>query len=177
MPDKALVGVSRCLLGHAVRYDGDSKANQIVIERLGALFELVAVCPEVEAGLSIPRPPVQLTGSIQDPSVTGRDDPDLDITGQMRAYCDSRPAGLSDLCGFVFKSRSPSCGLDSTPVFINSDCVTETSRGVFARAITSAFPQLPVIEETELESAPRYERFVDEVFDYLRAAGELRGTG
>lgn len=166
MHEKPLVGVSRCLLGHAVRYDGDSKANSIVIEQLGELFELVPVCPEVEAGLSIPRPPVQLTGSIHNPRMTGRDDPELDITGIMQSYCDRRPDELKMLNGFVFKSRSPSCGLNSTPVFIDGHCVTEASRGLFARAMTSAFPGLPAIDETELESADRRREFIDSIFRY-----------
>ncbi len=166
MHDKPKVGVSRCLLGHAVRYDGDSKAHPIVIEQFGDLFELVPVCPEVEAGLPVPRPPVQLTGGIDDPRMTGRDNPELDVSEQMQAYCTGRPAGLSHLCGFVFKSRSPSCGLNSTPVFIDGRCVTETSRGLFARAMISAFPQLPAIEETQLESTERRRELIDSVFRY-----------
>jgi uncharacterized protein YbbK (DUF523 family) len=84
----------------------------------------------------------------------------------MQAYCDTRPSGLSQLCGFVFKSRSPSCGLDSTPVFIDGTCITETSRGLFARAITTALPDMPVIEETGLESPGNYERFVSRIFRF-----------
>lgn len=167
MHEKPLVGVSRCLLGDAVRYDGESKANDTVIERLGNLFELVPVCPEVEAGLSVPRPPVQLTGSIDHPRITGRDDPVLDVTELMQRYCNSRPAELNFLCGFVFKSRSPSCGLDSTPVFIEGECVSETNRGVFARAMTAIYPNLPVIEESGLEVPDRYQQFIDDVYQYM----------
>jgi len=166
MREKPPVGVSRCLLGHAVRYDGDAKPHSNVIEQLGELFELVPVCPEVEAGFGVPRPPVQLTGSIEQPRMTGRDDPSLDATALMQHYCHTRPAELNHLCGFVFKSRSPSCGLYSTPVFVDGSCVTESSRGLFARAITASYPQLPVIEEGELEVMERYQRFVDTVFAY-----------
>jgi len=147
---KPLVGISQCLLGDAVRYDGQSKTNQIILEKLAPLFEFVPVCPEVEAGLSIPRPPVQLTGSIKKPRLTGRDDTSVDVTEIMRQYCENKPAELSQLSGFIFKSRSPSCGLNSTPVFIDGVCATETSRGIFAKAICDHYPQLPVIEESEL---------------------------
>ena len=167
MHEKPLVGVSRCLLGDAVRYDGESEASLIFIEQLGDLFELVPVCPEVEAGLAVPRPPVQLTGSIDHPRMTGRNDPDLDVTELMLAYCNSRPAELNQLCGFVFKSRSPSCGLYSTPVFINGECIIETSRGLFARAMTAMYQELPVIEECELEIPDKYEQFIDNVFQYM----------
>ena len=165
--EKPLVGVSRCLLGHAVRYDGESKPHTIVIDQLGELFELVPVCPEVEAGLSVPRAPVQLGDSIDHPSVRGRDDAELDVTGLMRAYCNTRPAQLKQLCGFVFKSRSPSCGLNSTPVFIDGNCITDNSRGLFARAMTTAYPELPVIEETELETDYKYKLFIDRVYVYM----------
>lgn len=153
-PAKPRVGVSRCLLGDAVRYDGDSRANTTVIETLGKLFELVPVCPEVEAGLTIPRPPVQLTGSIDNPRLTGRDDSNLDVTDILAVYCKQKPAELNNLCGYVFKSRSPSCGLNSTPVFIDGECVSEDSRGVFARALCKLYPDLPVTEETWLEKNP-----------------------
>lgn len=151
--DRPLVGVSQCLLGDAVRYDGQSKANPIILEQLAPLFELIAICPEVEAGLSIPRPPVQLTGSIQKPELTGRDDVSINVTDIMRQYCDTKPATLNHLSGFIFKSRSPSCGLNSTPIFIDGQCITETATGVFAQAIKNNYPNLPVIEDTQLNSA------------------------
>ena len=159
-PDKKpVVGVSRCLLGDAVRYDGRSKANPIILEKLSPLFELVPVCPEVEAGLSIPRPPVQLTGSIENPKLTGRDDPLVDITDIMQDYCAIRPAQLHHLSGFIFKSRSPSCGLNSTPVFIDGLSAIETSRGLFARRLCEMYPDLIVIEETDLYDDEYLDKF------------------
>jgi uncharacterized protein YbbK (DUF523 family) len=174
MHEKPLIGVSRCLLGHAVRYDGESKPHSVVIEQLGQLFEFVPVCPEVEAGLSIPRSPVQLSGSIDDPSITGRDDPELDVTELMLTYCNSRPAELKQLSGFVFKSRSPSCGLNTTPVFIDGNCITDNSRGLFARAMTSLYPELPVIEETGLEPDDKRELFIERIYSYMKH--NLQGT-
>ena len=169
MHKKPLLGVSSCLLGNAVRYDGDSKPNDIVIKQLGELFELLPVCPEVEAGLAVPRPPVRLTGSIDRPCLTGRDDPGLDVSEQMQAYCATRPTELKHLCGFVFKSRSPSCGLNSVPLFVEGNCVTESSRGLFARAMTRLYPDLPVIEESELEVNERYQQFIDDVMRHTRS--------
>ncbi len=163
---KPLVGVSRCLLGDAVRYDGKSKASSIVLEKFSKLFTLVPVCPEVEAGLCIPRPPVELTGSIENPKLTGRDDPALDVTIIMQQYCDIKPAELDQLSGFIFKSRSPSCGLDSTPVFINDVCISETSRGVFARALCIHNPSLPVIEDSMFDGAS-IDEFISATQDYL----------
>ena len=163
MEIKPLVGVSQCLLGDAVRYDGKSKANTIVLKRLSQVFKLVPVCPEVEAGLSIPRPPVQLTGSIENPELTGRDDPSLNITGIMQNYCKTKATELDYLSGFIFKSRSPSCGLNSTPVYIDGHCATETGRGIFAMHFCHTFPNLPVIEESALTSADLTDRFIQAV--------------
>ena len=157
---KPLIGVSQCLLGDAVRYDGQSKANQIILEQLSRIFDFLPVCPEVEAGLSIPRPPVRLTGSITNPRITGRDDRSLDVTEIMMTYCKSKPGELKQLAGYIFKSRSPSCGLNSTPVFINEECVSETSRGLFTREFCEHYPQLPVIEDNELENGDLLENFI-----------------
>ncbi len=166
---KPLIGISQCLLGDAVRYDGQSKANQIILQQLAPIFELIPVCPEVEAGLSVPRPPVQLTGSIENPRLTGRDDPSIDVTDIMRRYCETKPAKLAQLCGFIFKNRSPSCGLNSTPVFINDRCVTETGRGVFAQAMLSNNPVLPVIEDSALNETS-IKNFIHKVHNFAARA-------
>lgn len=161
---KPLVGISRCLLGDAVRYDGKSKANTIVLEELNNYFEFLPVCPEVEAGLGIPRPPVQLTGSPGDQRVTGRDDPALDVTELMQRYSEAKLSELSSLRGFIFKSRSPSCGLGSTPVFIDGQCISETGRGIFAGNLCAHYPQLAVIEETELQNKKMLDDFIRAVY-------------
>jgi len=175
MESKLIIGVSRCLLGDIVRYDGVSKASSTVIKKLGAQFELYAVCPEVEAGLSVPRPPVQLTGNIEQPRMTGRDDPALDITELLMARSKQIADKLSTIRGYVFKSRSPSCGLHSTPVYINNQPATETSRGLFARAICDRYRELPVIEEIELDNPAKYQDFLSAVFRYNTR--KLKTTG
>ncbi|MDT8282845.1 MAG: DUF523 domain-containing protein [Gammaproteobacteria bacterium] len=157
---KPLVGISQCLLGDAVRYDGRAKTNKIVLEQLSLLFDLVPVCPEVEVGLPIPRPPVQLSGSIENPRLIGRDDPLIDVTDILQRYCDIKPAELKYLSGFIFKSRSPSCGLNSVPVFVDGECVTETSRGIFSKTMCTLYPHLVVIEDSELEDDNLLRRFI-----------------
>jgi uncharacterized protein YbbK (DUF523 family) len=165
MEIKPLVGVSQCLLGDAVRYDGKSKANQVVLKHLSQIFELIPICPEVEAGLGIPRPPVQLTTDIENPRLTGRDDASIDITDVMKNYCHKKPLELKHLDGFIFKSRSPSCGLNSTPVFINNQCATENSRGVFARSLVNQFPNLPSIEDCTF-TKESINHFIKQVLQY-----------
>ncbi len=167
MRDRAKPGVSRCLTGDRVRYDGKSKPHQLIIEQLAATFELVPVCPEVEAGFDVPRPPVQLTARIDEPRLTGRDDASIDVTETLQHYCEKRIPELDDLDGFILKSRSPSCGLDSTPVFINGQCVTENSRGVFARELCKQYPGLPVIEDTQLQNPISLEDFIHAIKKYM----------
>jgi len=166
---KQKIGISQCLLGDAVRYDGallaSTAASRYAIHKLEQLFELVPVCPEVEAGLGTPRPPVRLTGSIENPRLTGRDDPTIDATKIMYDYCRHKPAELNTLAGFIFKSRSPSCGLNSTPVFIDGKCVTETSRGVFARSLCKTYPELTVIEDSALEHQELLDRFIRDILN------------
>ncbi len=160
---KPLVGVSQCLLGDAVRYDGKSRGNIIVIEQLSKIFQLLAVCPEVEAGLPVPRPAVQLTGSLQNPQLTGVTEPSLNITTRMQHYCREKSAELEFLHGFIFKSRSPSCGLHSTAIFIDRKPVTDTGRGVFAASLCRQYPQLAVIEDTELANKTRLNAFINKL--------------
>ena len=164
--DKPLVGVSRCLLGDAVRYDGQSKANRIILDQLSSVFEFEPVCPEVEAGLSIPRPPVQLTGDIKNPRLTGRNDPSIDVTDIMQSYCQSKPSQLKNLSGFIFKSRSPSCGLNTTPVFIDGICVTQNGTGIFSRSLCRLYPNLAVIDDAELDNKQQSDHFIQAVLQY-----------
>ncbi|MBE9567322.1 MAG: DUF523 domain-containing protein [Proteobacteria bacterium] len=164
---RPIIGVSQCLLGDAVRYDGRSKANIIVTRQLSRIFDLVAVCPEVEAGLSVPRPPVQLTGDINNPELTGRDDPSINITALMQEYCNTKPAELKHLSGFIFKSRSPSCALNSAPVVIEGRCANETRNGMFAQAMKDHHPDMPVIEDTCLTDKS-IDNFIRAVKNYSR---------
>lgn len=168
MAERPIIAVSQCLLGARVRYDGESKTSQIVCAQLGALFQLLPICPEVEAGLGVPRPPVQLCDDLLQPRMQGRDDPTLDVTVRILSYSARKIPELEQIAGYVFKSRSPSCGLNSTPVFSHSRCLSDTSRGLFARAVCLRYPDLPVIEDSELESATALQAFIDAVMARIK---------
>lgn len=161
--NKPKVGVSACLLGDAVRYDGASKPNATVINKLSQIFELIAVCPEVEAGFGVPRPAVQLTEDPTLPNVTGRDDPSLDVTLALQDYCRQKIPQLKELSGFIFKSASPSCGLNSTPVYIDNVAITLNSRGLFARSVTRGYPQMAVIEDLDFTEQNYLTEFIEQV--------------
>ena len=103
---------------------------------------MIKVCPEVEIGLSVPRPPVQLMGKLGALKIIGRDDPSIDITSNMENHCQHRPAQLNSIQGYIFKSKSPSCGINEIPVFNDQAEITDRTKGVFVSAILQQYPNL-----------------------------------
>ena len=145
-PEKIRLGVSSCLLGHAVRHDGGHKWSPVV-DLLDPFVEWIAVCPEVELGLGVPRPPIQLSGDPAAPrlvvAATGQD-----LTERMRQWALRRVAALRELGlhGYVLKSRSPSCGLHDAAV----GGVVGATPGSFAAVLAEAVPELPIEDEVRL---------------------------
>jgi len=171
------VGISACLLGHNVRYDGGHKLDRRVALPLGRLFEWVAVCPEVELGLGVPRETLRLEGDPRRPRLVF-ERARRDITARMRAWSRRRldRPDLLDLCGYILKSRSPTCGLRSVPVHLLGRPGATPARGgsgVFARALRTRFPGLPVEEEDALHDRARCLRFVRRVLAYRRRLDRL----
>jgi uncharacterized protein YbgA (DUF1722 family)/uncharacterized protein YbbK (DUF523 family) len=162
------VGISACLLGEAVRYDGGDKRDDALLAALGPMVEWVPVCPEVELGMGTPREPVQLVrlGSETRMVALGSG---ADWTERMRAYATRRADELAalDLDGFVLKSASPSCGLERVKV-VAGEVVTRSGRGLFAAALLARFPNLAVEEEGRLDDPPLRDNFVERVFAYRR---------
>ncbi len=154
MNEKIKLGISTCLLGENVRYNGGHKLDPLVIETLEQSFEnveFVPVCPEVEAGFPIPREPVQLKGSPGSPRMI-TEKTNIDITDRVLAWTRKRLAQLEkeNLRGFVFKTRSPSCGMGGGKVFT----------GIFARAFMERFPHIPVIDEEKFRDEHLRETFI-----------------
>jgi len=141
------IGVSSCLLGNSVRYDARSKNSSNCL-KLSQYYQLVPVCPEVGAGLSVPRAPVELVQYDDSLRVLGRDDTSLDVTQVLTDFCDKITPSLHTLSGFVLTPRSPSCGYQSTAVKSKDGRLLSSSgNGVFARSLIQRFPSLPIIEE------------------------------
>jgi len=163
MGESIKIGVSSCLLGENVRYDGGHKRDPYIVEVLARFFELVPVCPEFECGLGVPREAMRLEGDPAAPRLmTHRTR--VDLTDRMSAFCQRRVAALAreQLCGFVFKSRSPCCGLHRLSVFGKARC-RRNGRGVFVAALLQRLPQLPVVDEQALADTRRRDRFVADV--------------
>lgn len=163
------IGVSSCLLGNSVRYDGGHKRDLFLIDTLGKYVEWVPVCPEVELGLGIPRPTLRL---LQDGDTTRlqRVSDGTDHTEAMRGFAQRRVRGLEgeDLCGYVLKKDSPSCGMERVKVYGKGTAPTRSGRGLFAQALLERFPSLPVEEEGRLHDPALRENFIERVFAYQR---------
>jgi uncharacterized protein YbbK (DUF523 family) len=161
------IGVSSCLMGERVRYDGTHKRDRCITDTLGRVFMFVPVCPEVGCGLPIPREAMHLEGDPVNPrlvTIMTR----IDLTGRMLDYCRSKMKELEreHLSGFIFKSRSPSCAV--FPVEVFSSGGGGRSRGLFAAAVTEHFPLLPVEEEGRLDDQEIREDFMERVVAYSR---------
>jgi uncharacterized protein YbgA (DUF1722 family)/uncharacterized protein YbbK (DUF523 family) len=169
------VGVSSCLLGEKVRYDGGHKRDHYITYTLGRFFKFVPVCPEVGCGLPIPREAMHLEGDPANPRLlTIRTRKDL--TEQMQEYCRHMVVELEreDLCGFIFKKGSPSSGLFRVKVY-NKGVPAKTGRGLFADAVARHFPLLPVEEEGRLFDMDIRENFIERVFAFRRLKDFYRG--
>jgi len=167
--EKIRLGVSACLLGQEVRYDGGHKLNHFIRDELGRYVDFVPVCPEVECGMSIPRESLRLTGDPETPRlVTGKTG--VDHTDQMNAWAEKRVRELAaeDLCGYIFKKDSPSSGLFRVRVYNDSGNPVKTGVGLFARMFTRHFPLLPVEEEGRLSDPRLRENFIESIFVFKR---------
>jgi len=174
VPPAIRIGVSSCLLGEAVRYDGGHKRNPIVLW-LGRFAQWVPVCPELEAGLGVPRPAMRL---VRDgdrvrivETASGRDH-----TRALQRFTAARLRALRalDLCGYVLKRDSPSCGIARVPLYGRAGRVRRSGVGIYARGLRAAYPRLPVVDEVQLADPALRARFVERVLAYARARERKR---
>ncbi len=168
--EKIRIGVSACLLGEEVRYDGQHQRDSYITGLLSQWFEFVPVCPEFELGLGVPREPMHLEGDPASPRLittkTRRD-----LTDAMQAWCDRRTRELEKegLCGFIFKSKSPSSGMERVKVYpAGGGMAVKKGSGLFARTFMEHFPNLPVEEEGRLHDPGLRENFMERVFTLRR---------
>ena len=167
-PERIPVGVSSCLLGEAVRYDGGHKHDRYVTGVLGRYFEYVAWCPEALAGLGVPRPPIRLAGNPGAPRAVRVADTSADVTDVLLAVARGAAPDMGALRGYIFKRGSPSCGMERVKVYGTPGKSPRMGRGLFARAVMQAHPLLPCEEEGRLSDASLRENFVERVFAYDR---------
>ncbi len=172
------IGISSCLLGQKVRYDGGHKRDRFATDVLEPFVEWVPMCPEVEIGLGIPRPTIRLerggdgTARLVMPS-TGED-----LTRRMGEWAEVRVRGLGvhDLCGFILKKDSPSCGMERVKIYDHNDVPARNGTGIFAETLLRLAPELPVEEEGRLNDPRLRENFIARVFAFRRWK-DMQGLG
>lgn len=167
-PSPILIGISSCLLGEKVRFDGNHKHDHYITDTLGQYFEFVPVCPEVAVGMGIPRPPIRLEGDPEHPRVVGVKDRNLDFTEQLTHFSREQVPKLPEISGYILKSKSPSCGMERVKVYGPAGGLTGQGSGVFARTLMQARPELPVEEEGRLGDPGLRDNFLERVFVYRR---------
>ncbi len=166
MMERLKLGISSCLLGQEVRYDGGHKYDSWIVETLGNYTDFIDLCPEVGIGLPIPREALRLEGTKDDYrmiTIKGR----LDYSEHMHNYSLAATENLKalQLCGYIFKSKSPSCGMERVKVYpTHGGAAGKTGIGLYAREFMKAFPLLPVEEEGRLHDPVLRENFIERIF-------------
>lgn len=163
------IGVSSCLLGNKVRYDRGHKHDKYITGTLSNYFDFYPICPEVECGLPVPRESMKLVGQFDAPLLVGNKT-GRDYTDQMKIWASRKMAELEseNLCGFIFKSKSPSSGMERVKVYDNNNVPQSKGIGIFASIFMQHFPLIPVEEEGRLHDPRLRENFIETVFVYKR---------
>jgi uncharacterized protein YbgA (DUF1722 family)/uncharacterized protein YbbK (DUF523 family) len=180
--EKIRLGISACLLGEPVRYDGGHKLDRFLTETLGQYVEYVPVCPEVECGLPVPRESMHLEGDSEAPRLV-MSRTKQDMTARMVEWAGERVIALEQegLCGFIFKSNSPSSGMERVRVYNEKGLPVKSGVGIFARIFMEHFSLLPVEDEGRLHDPELRENFIERIFTLKRwretlAQRESRGS-
>ena len=166
--EKPKLGISQCLLGDKVRYDGGHKLNHYLHDILGQYVEWVPVCPEVECGLPVPRESMHLEGNPENPRlITTRTG--IDHTEKMLEWTIKKLKNLEKetLCGFIFKTKSPSSGMRDIKIYSDKSMTVKMGRGIFAGAFMNQFPMIPVEDEGRLNDPGLRENFIERIFVFF----------
>jgi uncharacterized protein YbgA (DUF1722 family)/uncharacterized protein YbbK (DUF523 family) len=167
---KIKIGISSCLLGNKVRYDGQHKFDHFLAETLGAFMDYIPVCPEVECGLPVPRDAMRLVGDPENPRLVTIKTK-TDFTDQMKSWGAKKLDELAseNLCGFIFKAKSPSSGMERIKIYpIAGGVAQKNGTGIFADMFMKKFPHLPVEDDGRLHDPEIRENFIERVFAYKR---------
>jgi uncharacterized protein YbgA (DUF1722 family)/uncharacterized protein YbbK (DUF523 family) len=176
LPAKPRLGISACLLGQKVRYDGGDKRDRFMVETFGLHVDWIPVCPEAEVGMGVPREPVRLIGDPAAPRMIAASS-GKDWALAMNHYARRRARALTqlDLSGYVFKKDSPSCGMERVRIYGKSGAPSRLGRGLFAASLMGHLPLLPVEEEGRLNDPGLRKNFVERVFAYQRWQQAIHG--
>jgi uncharacterized protein YbgA (DUF1722 family)/uncharacterized protein YbbK (DUF523 family) len=171
------IGISTCLLGEKVRFDGGHKKDKYLTDILGNYFEFVPSCPEIEIGMGVPRESIRLVGDPNSPLLIGPKS-NTDWTDKMVSYSEKRIKVLDkiNLCGYIFKSDSPTCGMERVRVYSEAGMPNRSGRGLFTDIFIKSNPLIPVEEEGRLNDAKIRENFITRVFGFSRLQNLLNNN-
>ncbi|MGR8935588.1 MAG: YbgA family protein [Gammaproteobacteria bacterium] len=161
---KIPIGISSCLLGENVRYDGGHKRDAYIVGTLSDYFEFHPFCPEMAIGLGAPRPPLHLVADNGGVRCVGVKDPEQEVTDRLRSYADLMQNRHADLCGYILKKDSPSCGMERVKVYDAQGMPHRNGTGIYAQQMMLNNPLLPVEEEGRLGDPALRENFIERVF-------------
>jgi uncharacterized protein YbbK (DUF523 family)/uncharacterized protein YbgA (DUF1722 family) len=163
------IGISACLLGEPVRYDGGDKRDAFITNTLGRHVELVALCPEVAVGMGVPREPIQLLERSNGLRAVTIGNAVMDVTNALRTYGARMSRELGNISGYIFKSRSPSCGIGDVPIYRQGrQRSTRKGAGLYAHEWINRRPLLPTEDEARLRDARIRDNFLERIFFYHR---------
>lgn len=167
-PRRIRVGISSCLLGEAVRYNGGHKRDRYITDVLAEYFQFVPYCPEVAIGLGVPRPTIRLQAAAGGARAVQPDAAGRDLTASLARYGRQVAARSADLSGYIFKARSPSCGMTRVKVYDRNGSPSGSAPGIYAQAFRAKLPLLPAEEEGRLNDPDLRDNFIERVFVYHR---------
>jgi len=170
---KPNIYISSCLLGEMVRYDGNHKRSDLIVNQLQQHFNTLSICPEVGCGMAVPRPPISLVQAPASIEIREVAPPHRDHSSVMRRFADDAITSQPQLCGFISKSKSPSCAQDDTPIKrleLNGQLSTTRalSAGFFTRWLKEHIPFVPMIDERQIEQQEERHRFFLHSFTLAR---------
>lgn len=165
--EKIKLGVSSCLLGQEVRFDGGHKRDAFINGPLAEYMEYQAVCPEMGIGLGVPRPPIRLVGDPRQARARGVRDPSIDVTDKLRQFAIDTLPTLNHISGYILKKGSPSCGMERVKVYSEQGGMpAQQAAGLYAQVLQQHFPLLPIEEEGRLNDVVLRENFINRIFIY-----------
>jgi uncharacterized protein YbgA (DUF1722 family)/uncharacterized protein YbbK (DUF523 family) len=172
---KPKIGVSACLMGVEVRFNGGHKESHLCTRSLNEYFDFIPACPEVAIGMGIPREAIRLIGDPANPQAVGSVHSELNVTQALADYGTHMATEMDDLCGYIFMQKSPSCGLERVKVYQDNGVpAPDGGRGIYAQAFCARHPDLPVEEDGRLNDPVLRENFITRVFVYADWQALLR---
>ncbi|NSL17199.1 DUF1722 domain-containing protein [Tatlockia micdadei] len=166
MKNRILIGVSSCLIGEKVRFDGGHKRDSYICDLLANYVDFLPICPEVAIGMGVPRPAIRLVGDPKSPRLVEVKNVERDYTLAMLEFANETMQQLTHISGYILKSQSPSCGLRRVKIYQGKGQAPLSGQGLYAKILKEQFPYLPIEEEGRLNDPRLRENFIERLFVY-----------